>query len=603
MKNKWIGTAAVACLAALALVLVPGGVAHLFAGAATEPSPSAAGESSLTLADTAIPARDVRATWSYPKARYVTLAGDHFEFPHPGAKLSEDRRTLTITDKGTYVFRGDMTGGQIVVDVPDGRVHLVLAGMSLTAGEDAAAITVRPGASIVRLIAETGTQNTLSDGATRPSADIAEPAAAICSEEDLVFCGTGELTVHGNYRDGIYSRDRVILSDLSLSLFSQEDGIVGHDALLAQNAVVRAICGRDALKSNSLREGRGYVYLASGSYYLQSGTDGISASWCALLTGGDYTIRCGGGSSGERGYESRKGIKARAELVISGGAYDVDAADDALHSDGKLALTGGSFTLRSGEEAVQAKDLLVADGDVTVHTCQNGLAAENLTVSGGTTRLTAKKNGVRAQVRMESTDSGFSLYPKDTETPSAPPAGFLLSGGILIANAAGDALRVDGDAAMTGGVAFFAGPEISGGDPSKVTGAFSVSGGTVIFSGRSSFSFPCTGNLPAVEITFARRREAGALIGLRSAKDAVFTVQPPYAYRKLILCSDRMQAGTTYSLLSGGTLTEDAPIFSFGVAAHGAACIGSFAAGQGCVRLAEGSSGNPPTMYPEEEIV
>ena len=105
---------------------------------------------------------------------------------------------------------------------------------------------------------------------------------------------------------------------------------------------------------------KGFVYLAGGTFDIASQQDGISASAWLQADDGTYTILTGaGGASVQNGGEempmepasqketdttSIKGMKASVQLVLKGGTYTVDAEDDAFHSNGNLAVSGGTYT-------------------------------------------------------------------------------------------------------------------------------------------------------------------------------------------------------------------------------------------------------------------
>ena len=191
MIKKIVCAAIAVVLIAAAVILLPGGLSRL-QGGDIPPSPIVLPESTLTEAEIAIPAKDIDPTWTAAKAVYVSLEGERMSVPSIGVSLSRDGRVLTIKQSGTYVISGELQDGQIIVDVAQGRVHLVLAGATLHC-ERSSPIYVRQ-ASAVRIIAEAGTVNRLSDGAEYDYLDpvYMEPDATIFSEDDLILCGTGE---------------------------------------------------------------------------------------------------------------------------------------------------------------------------------------------------------------------------------------------------------------------------------------------------------------------------------------------------------------------------------------------------------------------------
>lgn len=64
---------------------------------------------------------------------------------------------------------------------------------------------------------------------------------------------------------------------------------------------------------------------------------------------------------------SAKGLKCSTnehtnfinELIIKGGKFYLDTADDSIHSDYNITITGGNFDISSGDDAVHADQFLM----------------------------------------------------------------------------------------------------------------------------------------------------------------------------------------------------------------------------------------------------
>ena len=46
-------------------------------------------------------------------------------------------------------------------------------------------------------------------------------------------------------------------------------------------------------------------------------------------------------------------------MTINGGNFNLNTADDSLHSDGNLTIKGGIFKISSGDDAVHADQYLI----------------------------------------------------------------------------------------------------------------------------------------------------------------------------------------------------------------------------------------------------
>ena len=116
-------------------------------------------------------------------------------FAQTDVDLGRQDGRLTITEPGSYVLQGKLTG-QVRVDPREGDVELVLDGVDIDGGTGGGIVAVSGDSLTVRL--PEGSVNRVVDG----GADT-RFGAAIYSEIDTVFEGPGSLYVTGSSRDGI----------------------------------------------------------------------------------------------------------------------------------------------------------------------------------------------------------------------------------------------------------------------------------------------------------------------------------------------------------------------------------------------------------------
>ncbi len=158
--------------------------------------------------------------------------------------------------------------------------------------------------------------------------------------------------------------------------------------------------GSDGVRSNNAEEaGKGYITMENTTLNITAGNDGIQAENLLRLTEVSLTVQSGGGSGNAPDeINSYKGIKAGSDVLVTGGSIQIDARDDAIHSDGTVSLSGGSHTLSSGGDGIQAEtDLSVSDSEVTVKAAAKGMNANQLVVQKGSLHITAAGNGLDAK--------------------------------------------------------------------------------------------------------------------------------------------------------------------------------------------------------------
>ena len=337
-----------------------------------------------------------------------------------------ENNVCTITQPGVFTVTGEMTGGQIVVDVdktayPDGVVELVLSGMSLTNTKDSP-IYVASIADEVIITAKNGTENTISDGESYTNAD--NDTGAVYSKDDIKFKGKGKLTVNGNAADAIVGKDDIKIYNSTLVVNAADDGIRAKDSVTIGNTssdgteadysnlsvTVKTKAG-DGIKATSTEASStakqlGIVTVNGGTINIDSYADGISAEQFFVMNGGDLTIktyegssytgtgntqggnqggfgggRPGGGGMGGFGMDgnsnktdiSAKGIKAV-------GLYD--EAGTTWQSVGDITINGGSITIDSSDDCIHCGgSMQLIGGELKLSSADDAAHADhNLTI-------------------------------------------------------------------------------------------------------------------------------------------------------------------------------------------------------------------------------
>ncbi|QDW61326.1 carbohydrate-binding domain-containing protein [Oerskovia sp. KBS0722] len=363
-------------------------------------------------------ADDEDLSWDESEEVALSLDGDSAQADGDGVTV--DGSTVTISQAGTYRVTGDLTDGRLVVaSSGDGVVRLVLDGASVTSSttsalvvEDAAtAVVVLADGSTNRLEATGAAVDADADGSTD------EPDAALFSSADLTIGGTGSLDVVSAATDGIASKDGLVIAGGDLTVDAGDDGVRGKDYLVVtDDASVTVTAAADGLTStNADDETMGYVAILGGTVDVTSGDDGIQAETDAVVADATVTIAAAGGPGTEVAEDaSAKGIKGDVGVVVGGSAtVDVSAADDGLHSNGAVSVSGGDVTLASGDDGVHADgDLTITAGTLTVSESVEGLEGATITLAGGDVDITASDDGVNAAGGTSTGTTGTRTAPQ-----------------------------------------------------------------------------------------------------------------------------------------------------------------------------------------------
>lgn len=323
--------------------------------------------------------------------------------------------TVTIIDEGTYILSGTLTDGMVIVDAEDtDKVQLVLDGVDITSAESAA-IYVRE-ADKVFITTASDSKNTLTNGGTYTAIDDNNIDAAIFSKSDLTLNGAGSLTITAKAGHGVVSKDDLVLTSGTYQIDAASHGLSGKDSVRIASGSYTIVSGKDGIHAENADDtSLGFVYLADGTFDITSDGDGISAGNWLQADGGVYTVKAGGGSENvqksdgewqfgpgqqtestdttEEDTVSMKGIKAAGELILKGGKYSLDSADDTIHSNANITISDGEFTLASGDDGIHADSATtISGGTIDITESYEGIEGLSIDITGGETYVSGPTN-------------------------------------------------------------------------------------------------------------------------------------------------------------------------------------------------------------------
>lgn len=271
-----------------------------------------------------------------PASKTNTITFQNTSISTSGSGMSVSGSTVTITKAGSYRLSGSLSNGRIIVNVPKTEeVELILTGVNVTCSNNSPLYV--QSADCVTLTLDKSCTNQFTDGKSYADTSETAPSAAIYSEDDIKIQGEGALTVHGNYRDGISSKNDVILSGGTITIDSADDGIRGKDSVRIKGASVSITSLGHGIKvTNDTDSKKGYFLLSSGSLRIDSEKDGCHISQNIELSGGNTTIK-----AGNEAFDVEKNIQ------ISGGSHVLAGSKGVNHGvlsyNGECVVTGGTL--------------------------------------------------------------------------------------------------------------------------------------------------------------------------------------------------------------------------------------------------------------------
>ena len=493
----------------------------------------------------------------YSECTDITLSDSTASCSDSSVTVSDG--SVTITKAGTYKLSGTFTG-QIVVNAGDSdKVQLVLDNASITKEGSAALYIIN--ADKVFITTVKGTENTLSStGEFASSDDATNVDGAIFSKSDITFNGSGTLNVKCESKHGIVTKDDLKITGGTYNITSASQGLSGKDSVRIAGGNITVTSGTDGIHSENTEDTeKGYVYISGGTLNITSGKDCIDASGTVDIKDGAFTFKAGGGSSEKTtgdSTESYKGIKADGVLTISGGTFDIDTLDDAIHSNADVTVSGGTLGISTGDDGVHSdNNTVVSGGEINIAKCYEGLEGQTVTVSGGKVTLTSSDDGINA-AGGDNQGVGGGFGPDSFSADSE--AKITITGGEIHVNASGDGLDSNGDIEISGGTVYVYGPTSNGNGSLDYENNAVITGGTVIMAGSSGMAMNFGSESTQGSILASTgNASAGTVVKLTdSSGNVIAEFTPTVSFQTVVISTPDITSDGTYTLTVGDSTQE-----------------------------------------------
>lgn len=554
--------------------------------------------------------RDLAGTYEESGAVYVTLSGDGITGETDGVAING--QTVTITAEGTYIFSGTLSEGQIVVDADKAKVQIVFDNVDITCASSAA-VYVKNAEKVFVTLAE-GSQNTLRNTDEYVAIDDNNIDAVIFAKSDLTLNGTGSLTIVSAEGHGIVSKDDLKITGGTYDITAAGHALSGKDSVRIADGTFILTAEKDGIHAeNADDEEKGYIYIADGDFAITSDGDGMDASNIVQIEDGTFDITAGGGAANsQKTHESdmpgggmsqnierpdgesmpqmgekpdgenmpqdtttdesgtsTKGIKAGGGMYLNGGTYQINSADDSIHSNANIMIADGTYTLATGDDGVHADDALTVNGGtITVTESYEGLEGLTVTINDGTIDITARDDGINTAGGTD--QSGFGTFgdhfkgmdsaDDETEETTDNEMWMELNGGYIHILAGGDGVDSNGDLTINGGEIYIDGPSDNGNsaiDYGDRSSAY-VNGGMLVAIGSSGMAegMSDSSKQEVLMVKLGEQMEAGDVELTDSEGNVIVSYTALKSYDCVIISTAEVESGATYTLTTSGTTTE-----------------------------------------------
>lgn len=507
--------------------------------------------SSQVVVNTEFTAKDLEVGYEESTAVTITMNGDSVEITGNGAK--EKDGVITISKEGTYVISGNLDNGQILVDAGDNdKIHMILAGMSVT-NKNSAPLYIK-NADKVFLTLKDGTKNTFTDGTEYVQDDENNVDGAIFSKADLTINGSGTLTVTGNYKHGILSKDDLVITGGNINVTAVKDALNGKDCVKIKDGTL-LLCtstGNGIQSKNNEDATKGFVYIAGGKITVKDCKEGIEGTVIRIddgeinITAKDDGLNSASGSSttADAGNTNQDGMQKPTDLPDN---VDMDflpepqSAPDGANQDTKDMPDGMISGTPANDQNKKPDNFTKDDADTANTTDTADTAADN--TSSGRPNGGGNPGGF----------GGAGMFEPDDDCY------ILINGGNVYINAYGDGFDSNGNLYISGGNVYISGPTSNGNGAIDYNGTAEITGGTVIAAGSVGMAqgFSETSTQYSFLYNLSSVIAGGTKIKLEDESgNVIASFTPEKEYQSVVISCPDLKKDKTYTLICGDQANE-----------------------------------------------
>ena len=510
-------------------------------------------------------------------------------------KVQIDGGKITITDEGTYIISGTLDDGMIIINAEEAdKPQIVLDNANITSTTSAPIYILE--ADKVFITLADGSTNTLTNGGTYTAIDENNIDGVVYSKQDLTFNGSGSLTISAPVEHGIVCKDDLVFTGGTYTITSASHGIDANDSVRVSGGTFTLDAGKDGIHvENSETSEKGFVYINGGTFNIEAEGDGIDAGYYVQIENGSFTMLCGGGyengsqsSSNNWGNmgggmggpgnmggggrpggrssgtstdatddsTSMKGIKGNSSILINGGTFNIDSADDSIHSNLSVYINNGTFEIASGDDGIHGEEeLTITGGAINITHSYEGLEALNITISGGAIEMQSTDDGINAAGGTDSSGTGG----RDQMFGGGMGGGMsansngsiVITGGSIFMYAQGDGLDANGYLEITGGTTIVTGPTQGDTAILDYDTSATITGGSFIGVGSTMMAQTFSDGTQGTMAVRASANGGTKIVITDTNGSEVVSYTPETAFACVIISTPDLVKGTSYTISIG----------------------------------------------------
>jgi hypothetical protein len=282
---------------------------------------------------------------------------------------------------------------------------------------------VKKSSNVLVKLEGTSTFTNNEDASTEETnSDFEGAAIKFKSSSSVTMFGSGTLNINGNAKNGIKggAQSSLQIDGGTYNVTAANNGIAADGTVTINAGIFNVATANDGIKSEPDEgdtDSAGKVEINGGTFTVRAQGDGIQAAENLTINDGTFDIKTLNGynsSSFNKDTMSCKGLKASGnydnetaptnQLNITGGTFNLNTADDAVHSDGYVDITGGTFYIYSGDDGVHADATLTLgsssglerDPEIYIYSSYEGLEGAVVNAYQGKYYVKASDDGINS---------------------------------------------------------------------------------------------------------------------------------------------------------------------------------------------------------------
>ena len=525
----------------------------------------------------------------------ITLSSEMTDTSEDTYTISNNILTLTSNEK--YIIKGSCSECGIEVKK---ETSPTITLSSITIDNSQTGPFVIKKSANVNLILE-GTSTITDKETDESSSDFEGAGIKFKSGSNLTISGTGSLVVNGNIKNGIKgaSASNLVINSGTFTVKCVNNAIAADGSVIINGGTFNIETSEgDGIKSDpdyGDTDSEGSLTINGGTFIINSYNDGVQAKAKLIITGGTFTIKTfgeGANANFDKDLYSAKGLKVSTNetsdisMIISGGTFNLNTADDSVHSDGNITITGGTFQISSGDDGIHADQYLILgkNGDsnsnlkINITKSYEGLEGAQIIIFSGTYNVIASDDGINsAGDTTEDCNQGNMNGGGNFGPPNNQPKGFnekrnlkgdnkrklqsacssfhlYIYGGDIYVNAEADGLDANGNIAISGGTLEIWGAKSgTDGDFLDLDGTMTITGGTFFAGGNAGMINPSSFQNSQNKIFGSNSVSSNNYVNVMSGSNTIKSYKAPKSVSYLYYTSPNVDSTYKFSISSSSS--------------------------------------------------